>query len=158
MNLPEIILRIPGSADYYVSDRGDVYRILKNGTFKKLKPWLEDRKRRGISYFRVAIRKDGVFRKFYVHHLVCLTFKGQAPEGKRLVCHGPGGHLDNSVQNLRWGSFQENNGIDRKSGSDYSEEAYLERWSDFYEQKSVVDLFIEQNEFQNEKNDVDLPF
>ncbi len=45
----------------------------------------------------------------YVHHLVLEAFVGPCPEGME-CCHGPGGASDNGVENVRWGTPEENDG------------------------------------------------
>lgn len=47
-----------------------------------------------------------------VHQLVALAFLGPCPAGQ-YVLHGPGGKLDNSLDNLSYGTPADNNGRDR---------------------------------------------
>jgi hypothetical protein len=47
-----------------------------------------------------------------VHRLVAEAFIGPCPEG-HIVCHGPGGPLDNCLENLSYGTPSQNNGADR---------------------------------------------
>lgn len=47
-----------------------------------------------------------------VHALVAAAFIGPCPEGC-VVLHGPGGALDNTLENLSYGTLSQNNGIDR---------------------------------------------
>lgn len=61
-----------------------------------------------IRYERVSI--GGKLRS--VHALVLQAFVGPCPDG-HIVCHGPGGSLDNRLSNLYYGTVNRNNGIDR---------------------------------------------
>jgi hypothetical protein len=54
-------------------------------------------------YLRVTIHGESV----PVHILVLEAFHGPRPFGKE-GCHGPGGQKDNSAENLRWDTHQEN--------------------------------------------------
>ena len=47
-----------------------------------------------------------------VHRLVVEAFIGTCPDG-HIVCHGPGGPLDNRLGNLSYGTPAQNNGTDR---------------------------------------------
>jgi hypothetical protein len=51
-------------------------------------------------------------RKAWVHQLVAEAFLGPRPDG-HIVCHGPGGPLDNRVENLSWGTYSKNLKEDR---------------------------------------------
>jgi hypothetical protein len=42
-----------------------------------------------------------------VYHLILETYVGPCPPGME-CCHGPGGKLDNSINNIRWGTKKEN--------------------------------------------------
>lgn len=51
-------------------------------------------------------------RRCLVHRLVTEAFIGPCPEG-HIVRHGPGGPLDNRLENLSYGTPAQNNGADR---------------------------------------------
>jgi hypothetical protein len=53
-------------------------------------------------YRQVRLSKYGRVTTLLVGQIVLETFIGQRPPGKR-VRHGPGGKLDDSLANLRWG-------------------------------------------------------
>jgi hypothetical protein len=63
-------------------------------------------------YRTVGIWIDGrrVWKKVGV--LVLETFVGPRPEGC-VLCHGPKGQFDDSLDNVTWGSWEKNNGTDR---------------------------------------------
>lgn len=54
-----------------------------------------------------------------VHSLVAVSFIGPRPDGHD-VCHGPAGKLDNSVENLSYGSRRKNSADDRNRDNVYS--------------------------------------
>jgi len=69
-------------------------------------------------YFVVVLNKQGKATMFPVHRLVATAFLNQSPE-KNVVCHGPKGKLCNEITNLSWGTYKQNNGIDRvRDGTD----------------------------------------
>lgn len=55
----------------------------------------------GYLYFRIGEKSPRV------HRSVCAAFHGPCPEGKE-CCHGDGEKTNNSPNNLRWGTFREN--------------------------------------------------
>ena len=57
-------------------------------------------------YAQVSLYKNGKRRTCLVHSLVAQAFLGPCPAGQ-LVRHGPAGKLDNSVQNLSYGTRQQ---------------------------------------------------
>jgi predicted XRE-type DNA-binding protein len=63
-------------------------------------------------YLCVDLSKDGKSKTRNVHDLVLKAHVGSRPEGMQ-ACHGPKGHLDNSVSNLYWGTPQQNNREDK---------------------------------------------
>jgi hypothetical protein len=60
------------------------------------------------NYLSVELFKNGVGTKRKVAHLVAEAFIGPKPEGL-IVLHGPNGSLDNSVFNLSYGTYKDNN-------------------------------------------------
>ena len=50
---------------------------------------------------------NGENRRWYLHRLVLLTFRGEAPEGYE-GCHNNGDPSDNRLSNLRWGTSSDN--------------------------------------------------
>ena len=67
-------------------------------------------------YLQVNLCKNGKPKTFDVHRLVAQTFLGPCPAGQ-VVRHGTAGMLDNSVQNLCYGSHQQNFQDRRRDGT-----------------------------------------
>jgi hypothetical protein len=63
-------------------------------------------------HLRVILHKDREQETRTVHSLVVEAFVGPRPEGL-IVCHGPGGVLDNRLTNLSHGTYSKNGGEDR---------------------------------------------
>lgn len=63
-------------------------------------------------YFQVCLNGNGKKRDAAVHVLVAETFIGPRPDGQ-VVCHGPGGKLDNRAANLSYDTQVKNCGPDR---------------------------------------------
>lgn len=63
--------------------------------------------KKGTGHKRVYLSKGGRLTTFYVHRLVALAFLGPNPQGM-LVCHGPKGVSDNSVENLYYATPKQN--------------------------------------------------
>lgn len=55
----------------------------------------------------VFLYSNGVMKKQWVHRLILLTFSGQPPEGQESR-HLNGNPSDNRIENLAWGTRQEN--------------------------------------------------
>lgn len=76
-------------------------RVLKQGLCGNL-----------VKYPYVMLQRYGEYEIRKVHHLVLEAFVGLRPAGTECR-HGEGGHLDNRLVNLCWGTKQENNGPDK---------------------------------------------
>lgn len=63
-------------------------------------------------HLRVILHKDSERATRTVHSLVMEAFVGPRPKGL-VVCHGPGGVLDNRLVNLSHGTHSKNSGEDR---------------------------------------------
>lgn len=101
---------IGSNGAYEVDDQGNVYsmpRLIRAnyGDYickeMKLKPIrLKD------GYMVVTMRLGGKQRSAKVHRLVLAAFIGDKPELH--CCHGNGDRSDNRLENLRWGTPQDN--------------------------------------------------
>jgi hypothetical protein len=56
----------------------------------------------------VMLSVQGNTVRVLVARLVCLTFHGKPPEGKKLVLHYDDNNQNNVITNLRWGDYNEN--------------------------------------------------
>ena len=64
-------------------------------------------------YFATGITHKGRSRRMKVATLVLETFVGPRPDGQ-IVLHGPGGQFDDRLENLCWGTYSQNNGVDKE--------------------------------------------
>jgi hypothetical protein len=84
---------------------------LRNG--KKSETWRRSAVSIGKSgYLRITACK----KSYYVHRLVLEAFVGKRPDGME-CCHKDGNQLNNSLDNLRWGTRQENIAERDRSGT-----------------------------------------
>lgn len=88
---------IEGRAEYEVSNLG---RVQRRGRVRALTP-------DGDGYLRVSFWQDGKAVKVGVHTLVAETFLGRRPPGL-VVRHVDGVNSNNHLDNLQWGTPQEN--------------------------------------------------
>ena len=101
---------------YEVSDQGRV-RSLDREVFKsagKHRACVKLRKGKVLkpdtSTGRAVVNVAG--RKRSIHRLVADAFIGPCPDG-HYVCHGPGGRLDNRLENISYGTPSKNHGEDK---------------------------------------------
>lgn len=87
------------SLDREVVDKNGAIHPLKG---KLLKPWFSTN-----GYAQCDPCKSGKHYRHPIHRLVAHTFIGRCPDGSE-VCHGVGGRLDNSVENLSYGTKSQN--------------------------------------------------
>lgn len=92
--------RIPLFSDYKISTDGDVAK--GNDT---LRPTVTDGRR-----YVVLVGDDGKRYNRSVGWLVLVTFRGRPVEPYDKVIHGDAGPLDDSLGNVRWGTFKELSG------------------------------------------------
>ena len=88
----------PGHPGYAVSDKGIVLSCRQSGSWKR-------RKLHKARYGYMSIAVDS--KTYQVHRFVLEAFAGPCPEG--MECrHLDGNPANNSLDNLRWGTRQEN--------------------------------------------------
>jgi len=94
---------------YAVTDKGGVYSY-KQSEPRKLSPW-EQTVNGSYNRLVVSFSMNGIVTKKFVHHLVLLAFSG--PREGRVCRHLNGNSTDNRIENLKWGTMQQNSD-DRK--------------------------------------------
>lgn len=67
-----------------------------------LKPLLDG------GYYRVNLYRDKKRNKQPIHRLVLMAFSGPPPTEKHICRHLDGNHLNNTANNLAWGTHQDN--------------------------------------------------
>ena len=97
--MTEIFKPIEGYENYSVSTTG---KVLNNETGKFLEGTLDSK-----GHLQVKLYKDRKGTLMYKHRLVAIAFIPN-PENKPCVDHVNGNKLNNSLENLRWATFQEN--------------------------------------------------
>lgn len=104
---------VKGYTLYHVSPQGKVYR--KNEYYsrrgkkyiKNHKPWKEVRQSEKNGYLYASLSENGKRRILRVSRLVAETYLPN-PLGKPQVCHKNNIRTDNRVENLYWGTAEEN--------------------------------------------------
>lgn len=101
----EEISPIPGFDGYFASKSGNIYSTVvkyRSGP-KKLTPY-----NNGHGYFAISFMKNGERIPVYCHAVVLLTFSGPMPADKDEIRHLNGDSSDNRLENLEYGTRQEN--------------------------------------------------
>lgn len=102
---------VPGYEGIYeVSDRGNVRslpRVVVGTRDTRRYPGVPLKAKLTHGYRTVTLCRNGRCRATRVHHLVLLAFVGPRPTGAHGL-HGDDNRLNNSPDNLRWGTQKEN--------------------------------------------------
>ena len=108
---------IPGYEGWYeCSNQGNVYALARPFTRGGLlKPQLNS-----AGYRVVRLSKYSQVTTVTVGRLVLLTFRGQPAAPGAKAKHGPGGRLDDSLENLRWGLVGEDGSGRVRSGATWT--------------------------------------
>lgn len=130
---------------YEVSNLGEVRSLDKTypntltggtSTFKGrvLKPKTD----RG-GYLVVGLARNGAIKTKTVHRLVAIAFLDN-PNNLPLVLHGPKGKLNNSIENLRWGTNSDNMYDKRRDGTDHMlNRTHCPQNHEYTEENTVLD-------------------
>lgn len=95
---PVGFVQIPGSAHYYINNKGEVYNKRRD---RYLNPSI------GTGYAAVGVNINGKIKRAYVHRLVAEIFIGNIYNHPQ-VNHIDGNKLNNHVSNLEWCTAKEN--------------------------------------------------
>jgi hypothetical protein len=94
---------IPGYPGYLACRLGTIFTIKRtDGTAQPRNP-REDKD----GYLNLNMYVNNKKKQIRVHRLILETYVGPCPPGMECL-HGPGGKLDNSIKNLRWGTHGDN--------------------------------------------------
>ena len=93
----------PVNEHYLISNYGEIKSLIKN---RILKPNTSVK-----GYHRYALLWDGQIKWVQVSRLVLLTFIGQPPEGSYQAMHLDDNKNNNRLDNLAWGSSQDNQNL-----------------------------------------------
>jgi len=101
------IMQIDGYPDYYVTDTGKVLSV-RRPKMRELKQHLEQNGYMSVTLCS-GIRGQGAKHKTsFIHSLILEEFVGKRSCGKQHARHKNGNPLDNRLDNLEWGTAQEN--------------------------------------------------
>ena len=87
-----------------LKSNGKVQKVLG----QELKPFIRDStKITPVLHYRIALRLNGVQKKYFVHRLVAAAFI-RAPKDKEIINHIDNNGLNNYYKNLEWCTHKEN--------------------------------------------------
>lgn len=134
--------------NYDVYEDGRIYSHYRN-RFLSIKP-------DNFGYLVGVFYIDGKAKKIKVHRLVAKLFLGEPPEGKPLINHIDGNKQNNSVENLEWCSYTENNVHARNMGlnniSDSNRRRYLDPEYRKKQGKHISKILLETDANKGENN------
>ena len=93
---------------YALSRCGRVFSFNNDGSCREVKA-VTNRNINGMAYRQISIWLDGRERTMKVAALMIQAFGSPKPSPKHCVCHHDGNSLNDNIDNLRWGTYAENN-------------------------------------------------
>jgi len=104
--------KIPIGTGYYIDKAGRVYSDKIGNSKVKRKTLREKSICKSRGYFNVSLSINNKSRGYTIHYLLLITYR-RFPKLKEVCRHLNGNPLDNRLENLKWGTYQENSN-DRK--------------------------------------------
>lgn len=104
---------IPGFPGYAITRYGRVFKYVQNPRMKNFPIYELQTYLSGYGYKRVSVRGRGKD----IHILLALTFIGPKPSPTHIVRHLNGDRLDNRINNLMWGTYQDNSNDSVRHGT-----------------------------------------
>lgn len=99
--------QIPGYENYAINKNGVVYSFWRQ-RWSIYYPFRLSINNRPGGYKAVTLQKNGKCNMFLLHRLLAITFIGPEPFNNAVVRHLNDNKNDNSLDNLAWGSKQDN--------------------------------------------------
>lgn len=96
---------------YFVSNDGKIFSLKKEDIYE-LKTFI----RSGYKSVGLYSSSDGRRKNFQLHRIILETFNGRSKIDKSLVRHLNDNPFDNRIENLAWGSVQDNSDDMIKNG------------------------------------------
>jgi len=100
-----MLKEIPNHTGYFVDETGEAVYSNKSGELKPLKTFMWGGRTK--NYRTVLFVENGVSKKHKIGKLVLETFVSRRPKDN-VVRHGIKGRLIDSLDNIRWGTLQDN--------------------------------------------------
>jgi hypothetical protein len=87
---------------YYISNEGNIKRLMCDGKYKNLKKSVLN-KGKSHPYYYIQVQKGGKRKNCLIHRLVGLAFiKNDYPDKYKMIDHIDRDTFNNEVKNLRW--------------------------------------------------------
>ncbi len=112
----EVWLPVAGFPGYEISDQGRVKSLARRNLQGAMRSERILRTDVAAGYLLVRLARDGVKHAHTVHSLVLSAFRGSRPEGCQ-TRHLNGVRNDNRLENLQWGTQQENRADQKLHGT-----------------------------------------
>lgn len=87
------------SLDRFVNCRGSKKKLVKSRLYKP---------QNGLKYLQITLNKENKAKTHPIHRLITLTFIGERPHANAVIRHLNGNPKDNSLKNLCYGTYVEN--------------------------------------------------
>ena len=103
---------IPGIRGYYADDHGNIYSRWGRGAggyklVERLHLMSPLKSNKGYYFLSIKIG-NGIYKRYGIHRLVCLAFKGLPPSSNYETSHLDGTRNNNVPDNLIWETHSEN--------------------------------------------------
>lgn len=103
---------------YYAGSDGHIYCYSNSNVCRRRPcPFRVSEHIASTGYPFIGITLDGRKRSQLVHSWICEAFNGPKPDPKYVVRHLDGVKTNNTPDNLRWGSYSENEADKRRHGT-----------------------------------------
>lgn len=109
---------IPDFPYCQADDIGNIYRLYRNGSRRRLCQHLDR-----YGYHIIRLNRNGHRLHLKVHRLICSAFHGPCPANMMSI-HFDGNKSNNSPDNLRWGTSQDNSNDKRRHGTICNKETH----------------------------------
>lgn len=103
-------VNLPWLGKFHLKINGDVLKLSRRG-------WRDIKTRLICGYKTLCIKKSCKVKSHKIHRLLLMVYVGKPPNPKSVCRHLDGNKLNNSLENLCWGTHQENSDDKLKHGT-----------------------------------------